>query len=129
MSYEIIWEPRGVVKRFFGLVTGHEILQAVIEVEGNARFDDLRYALNDFLGSTGLSGYDDVAEEVSAVDYAAARTNPNIRVAIIATLPEIIAGANEYAKSPLNAYPTRIFTTLAEARDWCESKDTQKALS
>ena len=50
MSYEILWETKGVVKRFFGHVTSNELFQAGVDLQGNVRFDQLKYVINDFLG-------------------------------------------------------------------------------
>jgi len=118
MSYEIIWERRGVVKRFFGYVTNHELMQAVLDTEGDTRFDELQYVINDFVDCTGCSISSEVVDEISAIDVAAAMTNSAIRIAIVATHPDIISAAKQYASSPSNAYPTRIFASLADARDW-----------
>jgi hypothetical protein len=126
VSYEIIWEPRGVIKRFSGLMTGNEMIQSVVDVEKDARFDELRYAINDFLGVTGISLTKDCVEEISVMDKGAACTNPHIRNAVVATHPEIIALANEYANSNLNAYPTKIFPSLAEARSWLGETNPRK---
>ena len=99
MSYEVTWEPRGVIKRFSALVTDNEMIQSVVDTEKDARFDELRYVINDFLGITGISMTKDSVEEISVH-------------------PEIIALANAYANSLLNAYPIKIFPTLVEARSW-----------
>lgn len=120
MSYEIHWEERGVVKRFFGHLDSHDMLQSIIDTEGNARFDNLRYVINDFLGVTSMNLADLDLEEISAIDYAAAGINPNIKIAVVSIDPEIIALANQYAESPINAYPTRIFTALHAAMAWIE---------
>ena len=77
MSYEIIWEPDGVIKRFLGHV-----------------------------------------DEIAAIDQAASISNRNIRIAVVATHPEILELADHYARSPMNVYPTRIFPTMAEGRVW-----------
>jgi hypothetical protein len=108
LSYEIIWEPRGVVKRFFGHVTSHDMLQSVVETEMNVRFDDLRYVINDFLDITGISSLPQDVEEISVIDKGASMSNSRIHIAL----------ASDYANSPLNVYPTRIFSSLGEARSW-----------
>jgi hypothetical protein len=97
MGYEIFWEPKGVVKRFFGQVTNDDMMQAVVKTEGDRRFDALRYVINDCLAIEKLSL---TADEVDNI------------------CPEMTRMALQYANSPLNAYPTRIFPTLAEARFW-----------
>ena len=118
MSYEIVWEPRGVVKRFFGQLTSNDMMLSVAETEGDARFDDLRFVINDFLGvSDVMSSHRDV-EEIAAIDSIAAMTNPRIRVAIVTTLPIVVEMAEGYINSPLNKYPTKMFQTLEDARTW-----------
>ncbi len=119
MGYEITWEqPFGVIKRHFGQVTGTELAAAVAETEGDERFDTLRYVINDFSGCTGLNVTLAEVEEIAAIDHVAASMNPDIRIAIVAPLPEAVAVANAYANDPLNAYMTSVFHTMAEARTW-----------
>lgn len=118
MSYEIIWEERGAIKRFWGMVTSHDMVQSVLDTERDPRFDDMRYVINDFLDITGCSAGASDAEEVATQDCGAAMTNPRIRIAVVTDSPSIIALTNQYANSPVNAYETRIFSTLPEARAW-----------
>jgi hypothetical protein len=118
MPYELIWEPQGVIKLFSGNVSGFELLKALIDVEGDARFDECRYAFNNFLDCTGISISKDILDEMAAIDLAASRSNARIRIAVIATEPKIIAAATHYAESPMNVYATRIFSTQADARAW-----------
>ncbi len=118
MGYELSWTQKGVFRRFFGNVTSDELLRSVVEVEGDYRFDDLRYAILDFRECTGYSISSEMMESIAAIDGAAAMVNPKIRIAVIATSSEMIALAQEYIDSPFNAYPTRIFATLDEAKVW-----------
>lgn len=119
MGYEVSWEqPNGVVKRHFGQVTGRELMAAVVETEADPRFDTLRYVINDFRDCTGLSASATEIEEIAAVDKAAAAINPNIRIAVVATLPDVVAAANAYANDPMATYTTRVFASMNEARSW-----------
>ncbi len=118
MSFELVWEPKGVVKRYFGRVTGEEILAAGIRSQGDERFDQNRYAINDFLDCTEFVFDQKVLDEVAAVAGAAEISNPNIKIAIVATLPAVVAATMEYIGLPLQTYPTRLFATRAEARAW-----------
>ena len=118
MPYRNEWEPRGVLKRFTGHITADEILQSVVEIEADPRFDELRYVINDMLDVTGVDAHMSHADEIAAIDGAAARSNANIRVAIVATRADVLALSRRYAESDLNRYPTRIFSTMAEARAW-----------
>ena len=118
MGYEIIWESRGACKRFFGHVTDDELMQCLISIESDSRFDDLRYVVNDFLKVESFAVSEESVRVMSAIDKAASSTNPNIRIAIVATDAQIQAMAKLYAHSPLNVYPTEIFQDIGEARGW-----------
>lgn len=119
MGYRIIWEsPQGVVKRHFGQLTGAEVLAANTKIESDPRFDSLRYVINDFLDCTGVTVSAPEIEEIAAIDHSAALINRNIRIAIVATHPEVEAASKAYANDTLTAYTTRIFGTMADARAW-----------
>lgn len=120
MPYELIWEPKGVIKRFYGNVSAGELLKAGIDTEADHRFDTYRYVINDFLDCTGIVVSPSVVDEIAAIDLAASASNARIKIAVVATAPEIIAVASQYADSDMNVYPTRIFSTLAEARAWLD---------
>lgn len=118
MSYEVHWEPRGAIKRFWGLVSSHDMIRSVVETEADARFDSLRYVINDCREVTEIAFSSEDVSDVSAMDLGASRTNPAIRIAIVATMAELIAFAEQYANSALNVYPTQIFATMDAARAW-----------
>jgi hypothetical protein len=118
MCYELIWEPRGVVKRYFNQVTDEDLLKSVVEVGADARFDDLRYVINDFSACDAITATFDGIENIAVIDRGAAFSNPRIRIAVVAIQKEAIALAEAYANFPLKAYPMRIFATLPAAREW-----------
>lgn len=118
MGYELIWEPRGVLKRFYGQVTDSDISDSVARIQGDRRFDTLRYVINDFLDGAGHQVPLNAVEEIAAIDDAASFSNPHIRVALVAATPDFIELAKQYAGSTLKRYPTRIFSSLDEARSW-----------
>jgi len=121
MGYEIVWEPRGACKRFFGQVSDAELMRSVVEIEGDHRFDAIRYVVNDFRAVEGFQVTEENVMTISAIDGAASITNPTIKIAIVAVDAAVRAMAELYANSPLNTYPTRIFAAMAEARAWAET--------
>lgn len=123
MGYELKWEARGVIKCFFGRVDSDQVMRSVEATEADPRFDNYHYVINDFLSCTEFSLSEERLEEIAAIDGAAARLNPRIKVAVVATLPSVIEAAKQYATSPLTSYTTRIFSTLEDARKWIESKE------
>ena len=118
MSYEIIWEPKGAVKRFFGEVTNHDMLQSVIESEGDERFDSLRFVINDFLDCVKFSFDHSVVEDIAIMDRGASQTNPDILIAVVTTAEPVVSATFRYADTPILAYPIQIFSTMAAARTW-----------
>lgn len=118
MAFEIFWEDRGAHKRFHGHVTDRELLDSVVAIQGDPRFDTMRYTINDFLAVTSFSVAEQTVRIVSAIGGAGALTNAGVRVAIVAADAQIQALADIYAALPLTAYPTRTFDDLSAARAW-----------
>ena len=48
MPFELIWEPRGVCRRYFGAVTVAERQRSFDLICGDPRFDALRYTITDY---------------------------------------------------------------------------------
>lgn len=119
MAYENIWEKNGVYRKYSNNVTGEDIRQAMEEVHGHRLFDSIHYVINDFLDikECNLSTTEVVA--FAALDRAAALTNPNINIAIVATEKTIQTLATLYgdliSRSP---YSSEVFINLEEARNW-----------
>lgn len=119
MPYKNIWERDGVYRRYSNSITGKEVLQAVQDVHGHELFDSIRYVINDFLEVTkhDVSLHD--IKSLAAIDKAAALTNPNIKIAIVTTMPTIQTLSSLYGelinKSP---FTCKIFSCLDEARKW-----------
>lgn len=119
MSYENIWEEKGVYRKYSHCVTSKELFQAMEDVHSHALFDSVRYVINDLLHVTD---HDVTSEDIitlAAIDKAAALTNPNIKIAIVATMPTIKILASLYgdliSSSP---YTSEVFTNLDDARNW-----------
>lgn len=118
MAYEIMWETGGVSKRFHGHVSDDELIQSLVQVESDPRFDSIRYVINDFLDVEGFTVSEDGVLMASAIDRGAAQSNPHIRIAVVTTDSQIHELARLYAASPVNAYPTEVFLNDGEARCW-----------
>ena len=119
MSYENTWEKYGVYRKFGDHITGREVLKAVQEVEGDARFDSVRYVISDFLDviEQDISPRD--VEIIAAIDRVAARSNSKFKVAVVATLPSIRELAALYTELSHDApFPSRLFDRIDEAREW-----------
>lgn len=120
MGYELTWEPRGVIKTFYGEVSGEDLIQSGVECESDSRFDDIRYVINDFLAITRVAIEVPHVEYLAGIDYAAAISNPRILVAVVTTAAQIEALTEHYVATLGGAYVTKIFPTMDEARKWIQ---------
>jgi hypothetical protein len=118
MAFEIVWEPPGVYKRYWGLVTAPEFIESVARLHGDPRFDRLRYVINDFLNIEGHEVSEKTIAGIAAVSIDAQTNNPNIRVALVTTDDAIKQLAWLFASRTLASSPVQIFATVADAREW-----------
>lgn len=118
MPFETTWERHGAYKKFHGHVPAEELVRSVTDIHGDARFDDLRYVINDFLDVASFTVTEDTVRYIAAIDSAAARSNPNIQVALVASDVQMQALADHYIVSPWTVFHTQLFGSVEEARAW-----------
>jgi hypothetical protein len=121
MPCETHWKPNGIVKRLVGSVSAAQLLTSIVETQGDPRFDQLRYVIADCLDCADFIFHPSEIDEMAAIGRAGALSNRHIRVAIVATLPAAVDGAVQYASSPLNPFPTRIFRSRVDAEQWLQT--------
>lgn len=116
MSYELTWMPRGYYKRLDGIVTAGEFMRSIKDVQEDPRFDTIRYGINDFLGvEDAVMSASDV-DMFAAMGIGGAYTNPNVKIAVVASHPKILALVQAYAE--ISTYPMKIFDNVADAASW-----------
>ena len=120
MSYQTIREPQGIYQKFWGDVVSPELYESVKVIQDDPDFDSLRYIIKDYL-EVGLFdvGVKTVLEGV-ALSVIGKQINPDIVVAIVTTNPEIIDANNSAQSYHFDAYPRKVFPTLADARAWAD---------
>lgn len=123
MTYELVWEPDGVIKKFSETVSAREFIEAVENVQGDSRFDDTRYVINDFLAVTKHGLSEEALTEVAVRQYGAFASNPNCRIVFVTT-DEALATRirNTPAVAGLISYQTEVCPTVEAARDWLDSQ-------
>ncbi len=119
MPYQIIWSERGVEWIYSGVLTGEEIIQSNEAIYGDPRFDDLRYQIVDFTNVVKFEVSEQDMKRMAYYDRVAVRSNPRIRLAVIA--PEAVGRSiaetyNQHNKE--SGWEQRIFETRAEAEAW-----------
>jgi len=119
MAFINNWEAGGVYKVFSGDVTGSEVLDSAVEVEEDQRFDQVRYVINDFLAVDGVDANERDIALVAAIDRAASKTNPDIRIAVVATQQKIIELAQHYSRLIEDCpFQAQLFASVEDARNW-----------
>lgn len=96
MPYTNNWETKGLHRTFTGTITGREVLGSNLSLQGDSRFDEIRYILNDFTGIDGFDISDLQVAEVSAIDNVAAKANDRLKVIIVANDPGFLKFVDMY---------------------------------
>lgn len=122
MPFEIVWEPLGVYKRYWGVVTVSEFIDSSAKLHGDRRFDSIRYVINDYLGVEGHDVSEEAIAGIAAISLRGQVANANIRIGLVTTDSRIKELAWEFSSRTLASYPTQLFATVAEARDWISSQ-------
>jgi len=119
MAFTNNWEQRGVLKIFSGFVDGQQVLDSVISIEEDSRFDTVRYVINDFLDVADFDISDAEIVRIAAIDRAASASNPNIRIALVTQDYRIRELAQRYSTLMQNSpYKTSLFPSVEAARQW-----------
>lgn len=118
MPFAIVWEPLGVYKRYWGVITVSEFIDSSAVLHGDRRFDSIRYVINDYLGVAGHEVSEEAIAGIAAISMRGQATNANIRIALVTTDSRIRELAWQFSSRTLASYPTQLFSTVTEARDW-----------
>lgn len=117
MPHSMKWEERGVYWKYFGDVSGQEIIDASAVIYGDPRFDNLEYKLVDFLDATTVNMSDDEVARVAYQHKAAEVSNPRIKNAIVTTVALDLADkfANFFTES---RWEVQVFQDMESANKW-----------
>lgn len=121
MPYKISWHDGSAMDIAYSGQTGDREVLAVVKLQhGDERFDTLRMVLHDFTAIEACSYSDQILEELDCLTFGAWRTNPRFKIAIVTDRQDVIDMVMAFQKERLDAYPLRIFPTVAVARAWLE---------
>lgn len=121
MAYDVVWEERGIYKRFYGSVSADEFMQSIKSMQGDRRFDTARYSINDFLSVQKHMITEEDVKLFAAYAIGAFISNPNIKIAILTTDQSIISLVTFYSSPKMSPFPLQVFSNLADARNWIAS--------
>lgn len=121
MPYKIVWEPAGVYRHYHGHVSVAERRASLETISGDHRFDDLRWALTNYLDVQTYETSPLATAEIAALHIGPLFTNPRLRIAAVAQRPDILACIAEFQNLALIQAPYRVFPTEADARAWLQT--------
>lgn len=123
MSYELVWEPEGVLIRCWGTLTDDDLLRGNAEVYEDPRFGpSIRYQLFDALSVEALDLRTETVREVARADREKSKEFPGLVVALVAGPGALYGLSRLYAMQiEPSAWKTEIFTDLAAARAWLKA--------
>jgi hypothetical protein len=123
MSYEVIWEEKGIHWKYKGVMSNNDLLQSNQSIYGDPRFDKMRYQIVDMLDVESFEVDLETMEEVTVMDMAASKTNPLVIVAVVATRLQAKRFIEIYETTAGGApWNTELFESVEEARAWITSK-------
>lgn len=125
MPYEIHLEPEGVHKRFWGHVTGEELIASSLDLHESPAFETLGYSINNFLSVETYRIDDMDVRLVSGFTIDASHANARILIAIVTRDPQVRALVEPFRRRIRASYPVGIFPSLEEARDWIRTQQSQ----
>ena len=96
------------------------MLNAVIEIQSDYRFDSTYQALHDFTECQSLASVPEVLEQIAVQNIGAAVSNPNLRIAVIADHPDVLSMLDCFASLALSPYPLCVFQAIESALAWLE---------
>jgi len=119
MSNKLIWEPKGLYRKFTGEVIGDEILESNFELQRHPKFESIDFIINDFLEVTGFKIDTNHTKTYAKTDEIAANTKFTLKIAIVVNQDALTELANSYREEMIDkSFECEIFKTLEDARQW-----------
>lgn len=119
LPYTIKYEPNGVYVAFSGQISFKDILQATYDFWQQPDFEYMDYEIFDYLTVTSLEVSEYDAIEMAVRDDVASKTTRRSKIAIIATLPDIIEQTEIYRQTLKDKSVAVLVTdNIKHARDW-----------
>ncbi|MDI1246392.1 MAG: hypothetical protein PSV24_13440 [Rhodoferax sp.] len=118
MAHFLTWVPRGVYAKFVGTCSGSDVERAFRGLSDDARSDQIRYAIFDYLDVDRVDITDSELETTAAFDIGLAYSLPSLRVASVATDEQLLELWRRFVD--LEKLPGRhgVFPTVSAAQDW-----------
>jgi len=99
-------------------VTGEDLIRANEEIYGHPRFESLRFQIFSMLDATDIKISIESVEIVSALDQAAALTNPRIKCSMVSTDENMMALHTIYQHTAKSPWESKFFRSVEDAENW-----------
>jgi len=123
MSYQLVYEDKGFIIRFFGDVSSDELNKGNGDIHGHSEFDAHRYQIVD-LREANISSVSLADSQVpAAIDVASAITNTSVRLALVASDAHSFAVCKEFAIQSIemgSPWRYNILYDYNEALEWAK---------
>lgn len=122
MPYRLRWEGHGVYRRFFGVVTAAEFLEAYREMVSDVRYEGIRYIISDYLDA--VPGPDLTERDLEAfakLERLRFYDSPDTVQAMVAGDQKTLNYARYYESLKISPHCMATFTTVEDARRWVAS--------
>jgi hypothetical protein len=119
MPCKVTWKDNGLLWELSGNISAEEFHRINLDHQGDARWDELRYLIADFRNVISIDFPEEELILIQAMDKAAAKSNPYLKIASIANTDETRKFAEFYGTDTPWEY--KVFETFEEARSWLES--------
>ena len=120
MSYKTEWTKSRVSVCYAGHCTETDVLNAVIGLQCDYRFDSTYQALHDFSQCESMSPSPKHLEELAVHNIGAAASNSKLRIAVVANKPDVLVMLDRFDRLGLNPYPLRAFENAESAIAWLD---------
>jgi len=121
--YEIEWGDNGVYWKYYGDISGGEIIEVSQLIYSDPRFAKIKYKLIDFLDIDSISLSKDEASNIVNLHKTAALSNRNIQNAVITSSNGELADKFAFFFSVL-CWEFFVFQDREKGNNWLASKYT-----
>jgi len=96
MLYTNLWQAEDLYRRFFGGISGDEILESNFELHTNPNFKTIKYIINDFIDVTAYSIENSHTKAYASSDAVIANSKGKLNIALVVDQDELIRLAKDY---------------------------------
>lgn len=119
MSYQLIWNGKGVTAEFKGTLDDSELREILFKFYSNSKFDEIDFLIINLLPVEKFEVTSSALVSVGAMDTAASISNPEIRMAVITNNEAILKLFESYEEGAASCpWEVKYFPSVSDANEW-----------